>query len=176
LIRDRDPLFTGEFIRLLADSGVEAVRLPSRSPNLNAHAERFVRTIRESCLKRLILFGERALRNAIHYASANTTNGVIDAISFSSNCRKQSGIRTIAMTVPGYWRSRSGIVLRHRRFYRVTDLSIGTLFLRDIVLAQQGLTVKSRSCIVELSMFCLSSWGRYAIALSSHTFCLVKTD
>jgi hypothetical protein len=41
------------------------VKLPPRSPNLNAYAERFVRSIKESCLNRLILFGERSLRRAI---------------------------------------------------------------------------------------------------------------
>ena len=38
--------------------------MPPRSPNLNAHAERFVRTIKESCLERMILFGERSIRKA----------------------------------------------------------------------------------------------------------------
>ena len=51
LIHDRDPLFTAEFLSILADSGVKSVKLPRRSPNLNAYAERFVRTIKESCLK-----------------------------------------------------------------------------------------------------------------------------
>ena len=66
LIHDRDPLFTTEFLTMLSASGVASVKLPARSPNLNAHAERFVRTIKESCLERLILFGERALRRAKH--------------------------------------------------------------------------------------------------------------
>lgn len=65
LIHDRDPLFTAEFRSLLKASGIESVKLPPRSPNLNAYAERFVRSIKESCLKRLILFGERSLRIAI---------------------------------------------------------------------------------------------------------------
>ena len=43
LIRDRDPLYTAEFLGLLADVGVKSVKLPPRSPNLNAYAERFVR-------------------------------------------------------------------------------------------------------------------------------------
>jgi len=64
LIHDRDPLVTAEFLKMLADVGVQSVKLPPRSPNLNAHAERFVRTIKESCLDRMILFGERALRKA----------------------------------------------------------------------------------------------------------------
>ena len=58
LIHDRDPLFTAEFLETLAASGVKSVKLPPRSPNLNPHAERFVRTIKESCLDRMILFGE----------------------------------------------------------------------------------------------------------------------
>jgi putative transposase len=57
LIHDRDPLFTTGFLKRLADHGVESVKLPPRSPNLNAYAERFVRSIKESCLDRLILFG-----------------------------------------------------------------------------------------------------------------------
>jgi len=66
LIHDRDPLFTAEFLETLETSGVQSVKLPPRSPNLNAHAERFVRTIKESCLERMILFGEGSLRKAIH--------------------------------------------------------------------------------------------------------------
>ena len=50
---------------MLAEVGIESVKLPPCSPNLNAYAERFVRTIKESCLDRLIFFGERSLRNAI---------------------------------------------------------------------------------------------------------------
>jgi transposase InsO family protein len=48
LIHDRDPRFTVAFRETLASAGVQAVRLPPRSPNLNAYAERFVRTIKES--------------------------------------------------------------------------------------------------------------------------------
>ena len=62
LIHDQDALFTAEFLETLGTSGVKSVKLPPRSPNLNAHAERFVRTIKESCLERMILFGEGSLR------------------------------------------------------------------------------------------------------------------
>src|SRR6184192_3142873 len=65
LIHDRDPLYTTDFLSTLADAGIESVKLPPRSPNLNAYAERFVRTIKEGCLERMILFGEHSLRNAI---------------------------------------------------------------------------------------------------------------
>ncbi len=65
VILDRDKIYTDAFRDLLRQAGTKVVRLPPRSPNLNAYAERFVRTIKESCLNRMIFFGERSLRNAI---------------------------------------------------------------------------------------------------------------
>jgi len=65
LLHDRDPLFSEAFRETLVATGVETVRLPPHSPNLNAFAERFVRSIKESCLNRLILFGEGSLRRAV---------------------------------------------------------------------------------------------------------------
>jgi putative transposase len=65
LIHDRDPLYTRLFLTLLAEARIESVKLPPRSPNLNAYAERFVRSLKESCLERMIFFGEDSLRNAI---------------------------------------------------------------------------------------------------------------
>ena len=59
------PLYTKDFLGILAGSGIESVKLPPRSPNLNAYAERFVRTIKEGCLDHMIVFGEDSLRNAI---------------------------------------------------------------------------------------------------------------
>jgi transposase InsO family protein len=81
LIHDRDPLFTSEFLRLLEGIGVKSVKLPARSPNLNAHAERFVRTIKESCLERLILFGKGSVRRAasefsVHYHRERNHQGL----------------------------------------------------------------------------------------------------
>jgi hypothetical protein len=65
LHHDRDPLFGEAFRETLAAAGVDTVRLPPRSPNLNAHAERYVRTIKEACSNRLIFVGEQSLRRAI---------------------------------------------------------------------------------------------------------------
>jgi putative transposase len=62
LIHDRDPLFGKSFTALMRSGGVRPVALPSRSPNLNAYAERFVGSIRRECLSRVIPFGERHLR------------------------------------------------------------------------------------------------------------------
>ncbi len=65
LIHDRDPLFTTSFRAILKSSGVETVKLPARSPNLNAYAERFVRSIKSECLSQIIPLGEEHLRHAV---------------------------------------------------------------------------------------------------------------
>ena len=65
LIHDRDPLFTDEFRGVLEDAGVTCLRLPARSPNLNAYAERFVLSSKSECLSRIVPLGERHLRIAI---------------------------------------------------------------------------------------------------------------
>jgi putative transposase len=65
LIHDRDPLYPTDFLSILAGAGIQSIKLPPRSPNLNAYAERFVRTIKEGCLEQMIFFGEDSLRNTI---------------------------------------------------------------------------------------------------------------
>jgi len=65
LIHDRDPLFTEEFRQVLRSGGVKTVKLPAQSPDLNAYAERLVRSIREECLSRVIPLGERHLRGVV---------------------------------------------------------------------------------------------------------------
>src|SRR5882724_3276327 len=67
LIHDRDEKFVHGFDRILRASGVEPVVLPPRSPNVNAHCERFVRSIKEEALGRMIFLGEGSLRYAIHH-------------------------------------------------------------------------------------------------------------
>jgi putative transposase len=62
LIHDRDPLYTHIFTEILESSGAHPVKLPPRSPNLNAYAERFVRSIKEECLHRVVILGESHLR------------------------------------------------------------------------------------------------------------------
>ena len=62
---DRDPLFSASFCATLGAVGVETVKLLARSPNLNAYAERFVRSIKSECLSRMIPLGENHLRVSI---------------------------------------------------------------------------------------------------------------
>jgi len=64
---------------------VKSVKLPPRSPNLNAHAERFVRSVKESCLQRMIWFGERSLRKGIqefmtHYHTERNHQGLANRL------------------------------------------------------------------------------------------------
>jgi len=65
LLMDRDGKYCPEFRAVLRQAGVTPIRLPPRSPNLNAFAERFARSIKEECLDRMIYFGEKMLRHAI---------------------------------------------------------------------------------------------------------------
>jgi transposase InsO family protein len=81
LIHDRDTKFTQAFDQLLRNEGVEPLVLPPRSSNLNAHCERFVRSIKEEALGRLIFIGEGSLRYAIrhymtHYHSERNHQGL----------------------------------------------------------------------------------------------------
>ena len=66
LLHDRDTKFSDAFDARLQDVGVTAVKLPPQSPNLNAFAERWVRSVKEECLDQLILFGERSLCYALN--------------------------------------------------------------------------------------------------------------
>jgi putative transposase len=76
LIHDRDSKDCRAFQRIIDATGVTRVPLPPRSPNLTAYAERWVRSVKEEALSRLLLCGERALRHALteyvaHYKYAS---------------------------------------------------------------------------------------------------------
>jgi putative transposase len=62
ILHDRGCQFSEEFDACAEGSGAKIVRLPARSPNLNAYAERWVRSVREECLDQIIVLGERHLR------------------------------------------------------------------------------------------------------------------
>ena len=65
LIHDRDGKYCPAFQQIIDAAGVTRVPLPARSPNLNAYAERWVRSVKEECLSRLIPVGEASLRHAL---------------------------------------------------------------------------------------------------------------
>ncbi len=85
LIMDRDTKFTEAFRTILEDEGVESVRLPPRSPNLNPHIERFMKSVKEECLLKMIFFGEKMLRTAVsqfleHYHGERNHQGLDNKI------------------------------------------------------------------------------------------------
>ena len=87
LIHDRDTKFCAAFQHLIDDAGVERVVLPPRSPNLHAYAERWVRSVKEECLARVILFGEASLRHALtqyveHFHSERNHQGKGNVLLF----------------------------------------------------------------------------------------------
>jgi hypothetical protein len=66
LLHDRDTKYCASFRGLIEAENVKALALPPKSPNLNAFAERWVRSVKEECLSKLILFGERSPTRALH--------------------------------------------------------------------------------------------------------------
>jgi len=87
LLHARDTKFCAAFQHLIDDAGVERVVLPPRSPNLNAYAECWVRSVKEECLSRLILFGEDSLRHVLneyvgHYHQERNRQGKGNVLLF----------------------------------------------------------------------------------------------
>ena len=106
LIMDRDKKYTKEFRANLKREGVTPVRCPARAPNCNAFAERFVRSIKDECLDRMILFGEVSLRRVLreyvtHYHTERNHQGVgnrllkspdiVRSINDPIHCRERLG-------------------------------------------------------------------------------------
>ena len=96
LIHDRDPVFTHEFRETLKGSGVNPVRLPPRSPNLNAFCERFIRSIKEECLDQIVPIGEAHLRHAVdeyiaHYHRERNHQGMGNQLLDSDLASPPSG-------------------------------------------------------------------------------------
>jgi len=85
LIGDRDPKWTHAMEEVLSTVGVRVIRTPAAAPNCNAHAERFVRSIKEECLNRIVPLGEWHLRRAVrefvaHYHAERNHQGIGNAL------------------------------------------------------------------------------------------------
>jgi transposase InsO family protein len=90
LIHDRDGKYCPAFQRIIDTAGVKRVPLPPRSPNLNAYAERWVRSVKEEALSRMILFGEASLRHMLneyvdHYHQERNHQGKGNVLLFPSS-------------------------------------------------------------------------------------------
>jgi transposase InsO family protein len=87
LLHDRDTKYTQSFRQIIGSGGVEPLRLPPRSPNLNAYAERWVKSVKDECLSKLIFFGEASLRHALrnylaHYHGERNHQGKDNVVLF----------------------------------------------------------------------------------------------
>ena len=96
VLHDRDKRFCREVRETLAASGVKCTPFAARSPNLNAHAERWVRSIKEECLSKLILFGERSLRRVVsdfleHYHQERNHQGQDNLLLFPVSAPRTLG-------------------------------------------------------------------------------------
>jgi len=95
VLHDRDSKFCAPFRDTLAAGGVKCLRLPPRSPNLNAFSERWVRSVKSECLSKLILFGESSLRRALtnfceHYHAERPHQGKGNVLLFPARDRSQT--------------------------------------------------------------------------------------
>jgi hypothetical protein len=98
-LHDRDTKFCSVFRDTLAAGGIRPIQLPARSPNLNAYAERWVRSVKEECLSKLILFGEASLRRALtefidHYHGERNHQGKGNVLLFPTGNVGQHKPRT----------------------------------------------------------------------------------
>src|SRR5450759_3338671 len=87
LLHDRDTKYTISFRAIIESGGVKTLPLPARSPNLNAYAERWVKSVKDECLSKIILFGERSLRRALseyveHYHAERNHQGKSNVLLF----------------------------------------------------------------------------------------------
>jgi len=111
LLHDRDTKFTRSFRAIITSGRVKPLALPARSPNLNAYAERWVRSVKEECLSKVILFGERSLRRALseyrdHFHAERNHQGKGNVLLFPRvNDRQREG--------PVRCRERLGGLLRY---------------------------------------------------------------
>lgn len=75
LIMDRDAKYSACFRAALTREGINSFRLPPRSSNVNAHAERFVRSVKEECTGRMIFFGRASIEHTLRVARADPPDG-----------------------------------------------------------------------------------------------------
>jgi hypothetical protein len=87
LLHDRDAKYSEVFDSIFVSAGIEPLKLPPLSPNLNAFAERWIRSVKEECLDQMILFDERSLHHVLteylaHYHHEWNHQGLDNVIPF----------------------------------------------------------------------------------------------
>ena len=71
LLHDRDSKFSGGFDQVFRSEGIKIIRTPIRAPNANAHAERWVGTLRRECLDRILIINRRHLEHVLRIYTAH---------------------------------------------------------------------------------------------------------
>jgi putative transposase len=104
LVIDRDSKYSAQFRRLIRDNGTKVIRLPPKSPNLNAYAERFVRSIKDDCLNRMIFMGQASLRRA-----------VAEYMDHYHRERNHQGLENRLIHAPAVVAANDGAIHRHGR-------------------------------------------------------------
>src|SRR5215831_18183389 len=105
-LHDRDTKFCSTFRATLAAGGIKPIQLPARSPNLNSHSERWVRSVKGECLSKLILFGEVSLRR--------TLTEFIDHFHAERNHQGKGNILLFPSEKVGHQKPRSRVRCRER--------------------------------------------------------------
>jgi putative transposase len=86
VVHDRDAKFTAAFDEVFRSEGATVIKTPIRAPNANAHAERWVRTVREECLDWLLILGRRQLERVLR--------------TYVDHYNRQRPHRTLGLTAP----------------------------------------------------------------------------
>jgi len=87
LIHDRDTKFTKQFDDIFKSDGLEMIKIPYKSPNLNAHCERVVRSIKNEALDYFIVFGEDHLNHIVS-----------EYLTYYNELRPHQGVENVPLT------------------------------------------------------------------------------
>jgi len=149
-----------EVLPIISGTDQDGKRLPARSPNLNSYAERWVRSVKEECLSRLILVGESSLRRAlqqytVHYHEERQPSGQrqSDLVSFGVGGKKEHRSSAVSRTTgrpAGVLRKGSGIKAR-RDSGRWGSLSAH-------ILRMPGISTCKSAAGPDLSATCAGQW------------------
>jgi putative transposase len=126
LLHDRDSKYTRSFRAIITSGRVEPLVLPARSPNLNAYAERWVRSVKEECLSKVILLGERSLRRAL--------NGFVEHYHAERNHQGKGNVRgACAMPRAIGWAPALTIKRQHNRTPNVQSWNFDSAIVRTAI-------------------------------------------
>ena len=90
LIHDRDTKYSAKFDAIIRSAGIKPIKLPPRSPNLNAFSERWVKSVKSEILEKQVLFGKKSLQYVLreyvaHYHKERNHQGLDNTIPFPSD-------------------------------------------------------------------------------------------